>query len=54
MRKLNGKGKNKFPRKAPTIGRVIPLTKADLERGMKIGAKVEREKNPTMLIYYRD
>jgi len=50
MRKANGKGHNRFP-KRERITRVIPLTVSDLERGVELGARIDREIRPTLLVY---
>jgi len=43
----------KYRRNSAT-SRVIPLSREQLERGREIGARVDRPKNPTMLVYYRE
>ena len=45
-------GERKSPRRKPRVSAKLYLTASDLERGMVIGAKVDREENPTMLVYY--
>jgi len=45
-------GETKYPRKKPRLTAKLSLTKADLERGLLIGAQVDRENDPTMLVYY--
>jgi len=54
MRKRNGKGCNHYPKRGTEKPLKLGLTKAELERGMEIGARVDNEKRPTMLIYYRE
>lgn len=49
-RKMNGKGKNRFPKSRAAKPKVILLTRSDLERARENGAFVDREKNPTMVI----
>jgi len=53
-RKMNGKGKNRVPKAGFRHERKLQLTKADLIRGQELGATVDREKNPTMLVYFRE